>query len=154
MSGAPKWRDMEDLKRRSYEFELGARVAKALVPMLLKKIGIEPEGDAGHAAQVFNMGTGPMASKLYEAILGDDEAFKVLRPFLPIGEGDSNAVAYKTLYAWCEVQASMVKYKAVMSEANARGCQDGLSAEDEVETLRWLHGNEKGRSFQPVEPIA
>lgn len=154
MSGTPKWRNMEDLKRRSYEFELGARVAKALVPMLLGEIGIEPEGEPGHADQVFNMGTGPMTSKLYEALMRDGEAVKTLKPFLPIKEDDSEAVVYKTLYAWCEVQAAILKFKALLSEAHARGIQDQVSAEDEAETLLWLHHNEKGRSFQPVEPIA
>jgi len=145
---------MEDLKRRSYEFELGARVAKVLVPMLLGEIGIEPEGEPGHADQVFSLGTGPLTSKLYEALMEDKEAVKTLKPFLPIKEDDSEAVIYKTLYAWCEVQATILKFKALLSEAHVRGFQDQVSAEDESETLLWLHHNEKGRSFRPVEPIA
>jgi hypothetical protein len=145
---------MINVKRRAYEFELGARVSSAIVPLLLRRLGLNVEDRSVQICQLLDIGAASLGAKLYGQLCDDEELVKVLTPFLPIGPGDGDGDRAQVLRSWCDVQGSLLIYKGMMQRADARGFLEEVSSEDEVATLMWLHKNEQRSGFHAVEPVA
>jgi hypothetical protein len=129
-------------RRKHREMMLAQRLCSRVIDAVLDQLGLHHANVVDAACRLLDVEATELASKM-KLVLDDPENRRLrelLAMVIPTASKGADETELDThILWWCQLQAPLLRYKAMTMLVYQQGAKDDISAEQEVEIEEWLH---------------
>jgi hypothetical protein len=129
-------------RRKQREMMLAQRLSARVVDIVLERLDLHHASVVDAACRMLDIETVELANKM--KLVLDDPGNRRMRELMVMviptaGSGCDEAELDSNILCWCQLQAALLRYKAMAVLVYRQGVKDEISAEQEVQIEEWLH---------------